>query len=59
VEVGDPSTSLGFGPYSRIIKDSRMIKDPCAYILEDRGEKGNLCVDRGPRGAEAPRKYFR
>ena len=36
-----------------------MIKDPCAHTHEDRGEKGNRCMNRGPRGAEASWEYFR
>ena len=48
-----------------MIKDLRMIKNPCAHIQEergekeDRGEKENRRMNRVFQGAEASRKYFR
>ena len=36
-----------------------MIKNPCAHIQEERGEKGNRRMKRVSRGAEASREYFR
>ena len=50
VGASDLSTSLGC---------PTMIKDLYAHRQKVQGEKGNMPVDRGSQGAEAPRKYFR
>ena len=57
--VGDLSTFLDYGPCSRMIKDPRMVKDPCVQRQKDRGEKENQRVNRGSREAEASQEYLR
>lgn len=51
--ASDLSTSLGFGPFPR------MIKDLYAHRQEVQGEKGNWPVDQVSQGAKTPHKYFR
>ena len=53
------TTFLGYKPYLRIIKNPRIIKDPCAHRQENQGEKGNQYMNQGSRGAKASQKYFR
>ena len=57
--AGDLSTFLDYGPCSRMIKDPRMVKDPCVQRQKDRGEKENQRVNQGSREAEASQEYFR
>ena len=42
-----------------MIKDPRMIKNPCAHIQEERGEKGNRRMKQVSQEVEASREYFR
>ena len=57
--ASDLSTFLDYGPCSRMIKDLRMVKDPCVQRQKDRGEKENQRVNQGSREAEASQEYFR
>ena len=55
----ESSTFFGYGPWLRMIKDLRMIKNPCAHIQEERGEKGNRRMKQVSRGAKEFQEYFR